>query len=260
MAGEMMTPNDEQRTKVAQACRILGHEGVVSGITGHVSARSADGMIIRCRSEAEEGVRYTSADAVQWMSLDGELGSQGRDGGYQIPLEYPMHAEIYRHRADVGAVVHAHSEAVVLCTVAEVELKPIYGAFDPESLRLCLRGIPIFGSSRLIRTAESGREVCAVLGSQSAALLYGHGIVTVGPTVEAAAIAALKVDLLARVTWKACSSGRAIRDLSEEDIAFFADAQPGVNALGSGTSWLWRHQVRREREGLAPAPPYREAL
>jgi ribulose-5-phosphate 4-epimerase/fuculose-1-phosphate aldolase len=100
----MSDVNEELREKVVLSCRILAMEGLVEDILGHVSARTADRseMWIRCRSQDEQGVRYTIADGVRRVDFDGK-GSHLEER-YRIPNELPIHGEIFKQRPEVGCV------------------------------------------------------------------------------------------------------------------------------------------------------------
>jgi len=92
----MSDPSEDLRQKVALACRILAMEGLVDNILGHVSARIPDRaeMWIRCRSEDEQGVRYTTEDAVRRVDFDGK--GAHLEGRYQVPNELAIHGEIFK--------------------------------------------------------------------------------------------------------------------------------------------------------------------
>ena len=77
----MSDPTEELRQKIMLTCRILAMEGMADRITGHVSARIAgtDEMWIRCRSPEEEGVRYTTIDAIRRVNFDGKGRTLGNN-------------------------------------------------------------------------------------------------------------------------------------------------------------------------------------
>src|SRR5918912_2076218 len=116
---------DELKQTVALSCRILAMEGLVEGILGHVSPRLAgsDKMVIRCRGEDEQGVFFTSEEAIRRVNFDG----QGSDleGRYEVPKELPIHGELYKLRPDVRCVIHAHPPAALICGITELDLRPI---------------------------------------------------------------------------------------------------------------------------------------
>ncbi len=231
------------RTKVALACRILAANGVMGDITGHVSARipGTDEMLIRCRGDAEEGIAYTTPEAVRRLTFDGAGDDVGPE--HERPLELPIHGEVLRARPEVGAVVHAHPPAVLLCGLAGIELRPVFGAFDPGALSLAIAGIPVYPRSVLIRTPALGREVVAAMGDRDVCILRGHGIVVAGATVEQATLRAIRLEQLARICWQLAQRG-PLRDIPPEDLAEFADYRAG-RALPRADEWAWRYQVRR---------------
>src|SRR5213594_4410828 len=90
------------------AYRILAQQGVLDGF-GHVSARHnrAPNRFIMSRSLAPELV--TAADLIEF-DLDGNaVDAKGRS----LYSERFIHAEIYRARSDVRAVVHNHAPSVI---------------------------------------------------------------------------------------------------------------------------------------------------
>ena len=84
------------RERVATACRVLGTHDVTPGTLGHVSARvpGTDRILIRARGPAEFGVRYTTAEQVIEVGLDG-CRIQALDDGFAAPLEVFIHTELY---------------------------------------------------------------------------------------------------------------------------------------------------------------------
>ena len=233
---------------IATACRLLGYMGLVRETTGHVSARIDGGrMLIRCRGKTEAGLVFTQAEAVRSVDFDGknrELADQ-----YETPTELPIHGEIYRARPDVGAVVHAHPRASLICTLLGLELKPIFGAFDPNSMALGAAGIPIFPRSILIRERAVGEALAQCLGYKSVCILRGHGIVTTGATVEEATIRAIQLETLASVTLEIAKAGGTPNLISDEDQAYFRRMREGQDAKSSTHgkdvfNWTWRHYTK----------------
>src|SRR5205823_4419689 len=104
---------------------------------------------------------------------------------------------------EVNAVVHMHPPTVVLFTVTGTPLLPIYGAYDPYGLALALENPPTFEKSVLISTPELGRELTAAIGKARACLMRGHGITTLGESVEDACVTALALNELATLNYQA---------------------------------------------------------
>jgi L-fuculose-phosphate aldolase len=89
------------RQSIIEACRAMTRLGVNQGIAGNVSVRWGDGLLI-----TPSGLPYAErrADDIVFMEMD---------GGYVHDLapssEWRFHRDILAHRADVNAVVRAHS-------------------------------------------------------------------------------------------------------------------------------------------------------
>ena len=218
---------DELRRTVALACRILAHMGLVRDITGHVSARipGTDEMVIRCRGDDEFGLAFTRTRQVRRVDFDGHGGGLGKR--HVVPLELPIHGELYRARPEVGAVVHAHPAAVLLCGLAGLELRPVFGAYDAYALGVAAAGVPVFPRSLLIDGKEIAGELIEAMAGHDTCLMRGHGITVVGATVEQATIRALKLEVLAEVTWQLATSGREVGELPEDEVAAFLGRSQG---------------------------------
>ncbi|PLR83269.1 aldolase [Bacillus canaveralius] len=239
----MSDPLYELREKVALSCRILAMEGLVDETLGHVSARIPDTneMFIRCRGEQEDGVRYTTVEAIRRVNFDG----QGDDlqGKYQIPKELPIHGEIMKSRPEVGCVIHAHPPAALICGISDLPLRPIFGAFNIPAMRMALEGIPIFPRSYLVTRSELATPLIEEMGEKNICLMKGHGITATGATVEEATINALNFNTLAKVTLEVSKTGREASVISDEDVAELPDLGTKFNA-----KWVWRYYVRKLRE------------
>ena len=145
--------NKSLTSKVALSCRILAKLGMFKETTGHVSARLDGGhMLIRGRGPKETGLLFTKPNDVIVADLDGR--NRDKKATLKPPNEAVIHGEIYKARANASAVVHAHPPSVVLCSMAGIELRPIYGGYDPNSMRLALKGIPVYSRSLTLHTVE----------------------------------------------------------------------------------------------------------
>lgn len=229
------------REKVALSCRILAHQGLVSDILGHVSARIPDSsdMFIRCRGEEEYGLPFTQATAIRRVDFNGH--GDVAEGRYQTPLELPIHGEIYKYRPEVQCVIHAHPPAAVACGIAGLDLRPIVGCYNVVALHLALQGIPVFPRAILISRADLAAQLLAVMGERDVCLMKGHGITVTGRTVEEATTRAINVEMLARMTLEVAQTGRAYDELPWLDIQEFVKAG---RTLPDREKWVWRGLVR----------------
>jgi 3,4-dihydroxyphthalate decarboxylase len=252
MTGDQRPELARLRETVAQGCRILAMEGLVEGVLGHVSARvDRDQMLIRCRGPEELGLERTVAGDVRLVDLDGQGddlaggSTTDREWAYAVPKELPIHGELLRARPEVGAVVHAHPPAVLLCGLAGLELRPVFGAYNIPAMRLALEGVPVYPRSVLISRPELAAEMIAVMGRRPVCVLRGHGITVTGASVQQAVVRALNLDALARVTLALAQLGRQAPDLPPEDVAELPDLGAAFN-----DDLVWRsHLARLQRQG-----------
>jgi ribulose-5-phosphate 4-epimerase/fuculose-1-phosphate aldolase len=230
---------EDLREKVAVACRVLAREGLVEGILGHVSARVDETrMVVRCRGPEERGLQATTPQDVRVVDLDGR--GEELEAGWKPPAELPIHAELYRARPDVQAVVHAHPPAALLFGLAGLEPRPVFGAFNIPALRLALDGIPRYPRSVLITRAELAQEMLQAMAGREVCLLVGHGITTVGTSVEQATVRAVNLNALLSVTVALAQLGASPADVSAEDLAELPDLGSGFN-----DELVWRALVDR---------------
>jgi L-fuculose-phosphate aldolase len=133
------------------------------------------------------GLEEVTADRVHLVDAQGHV----LEGGGERHSEYPIHTEIMDARADVGGVVHTHSPHAVALAATGQPLRPVSHAanyFVPPA-------VPRFtDTADLIRTPALGKQVAAELGTATAMFLVNHGIVTVGPDLQTATVAAVLLE------------------------------------------------------------------
>jgi ribulose-5-phosphate 4-epimerase/fuculose-1-phosphate aldolase len=155
------------RRTLVEAIRMLAGAGLIDH-AGHGSARRDDGSFYINSGASVR--RVLTADDIVTTDLDGRL----LEGTARPPLEYHIHAEIYRARPDVRAVLHTHPHWSTFLTMAGVPMQPVY----PQGTLL---GTPALLDSPLsVNTKEMGRRLAATLGAGRVALLKSHGAVVAG--------------------------------------------------------------------------------
>jgi ribulose-5-phosphate 4-epimerase/fuculose-1-phosphate aldolase len=261
----MVTELADLRERVAEACRVLGTLDLTLGTTGHISARvpGTERIVIRARGPAEDGVRYTDASQVIEIDLAGRR-TDPADDGLSAPLEVHIHTELYRSRPDVNSVVHVHPSTVVLLTICDIPLSPIYGAYDPHSLRLVLSGVPRFERSILIDRPELGRQLAAAIGKSPVCLMRGHGIATAANSVEEAALVAIQINEIATMIYRANLLGNVRTIAPEDQDAFrqldidagYGQFKPGLPSGRSASLWRYYTRLAKDRSlGRQPGGP-----
>ncbi len=231
----------DPRARVAKACRVLGKMELSRALRGHISARipKTERIFIRARGPAESGVRYTAEDEVVEIDLEGRPAA-GVPKGLRLPSELHIHTEILRARPEVNAVVHMHPPTVVLFTVTGTPLLPIYGAYYPYGLSIALENPPTF---------EMGRELSTAMAKARACLMRGHGITTVGESVEEACVTALSLNELATLNYQARLLGQA-RPIADAGVEGLRPAMKRLGARGASgepgdsIATEWRYYCR----------------
>jgi L-fuculose-phosphate aldolase len=212
-----MSDLEQIRELVARSCRILGKLNLTKEPSGHVSARipGEDKVLIKARGPGESGLRFVSADDIITVDFNGKK----IDGAEELesPQEVFIHTWLYRTRPDLNCVVHVHPATVVLFTICNKPLLPIYGAYDPSSLRLLMEGISTYGRSITVSNEKLGKEFAEAMGTKQACLMRGHGITTAGAGVEEATLTAIKLNELAEMNYRASLLGTP-EPISREDI------------------------------------------
>jgi ribulose-5-phosphate 4-epimerase/fuculose-1-phosphate aldolase len=229
---------------LAAASRILVDQGVFDA-AGHVSLRHPEraDRFLMSRSLAPELV---TADDIMEFTLDcapcddpsTSLGASGR----KPFIERFLHGGIYQKRADVIAVAHGHSAAVIPFGLVNTPMRATY-----HNAAFLAAGVPVFdirdrfgATDIVISSAERGAALADALGDKAVLLLRAHGFVAVAPDLQSAVFRAIFTEVSARVQLQAASLGGPMAVLDEEE-GRKADA---INLATVGRSWeLWKKRV-----------------
>jgi ribulose-5-phosphate 4-epimerase/fuculose-1-phosphate aldolase len=166
------------KQQLVDAIRMLERAGMIDH-SGHCSARRDETSFYINSGASVRGA--LTADDIVAINLGGDL-VEGTDAP---PLEFHIHSEIYRVRADVNAVMHTHPQWSTFLTMTDRPYKPVYAQ------GVLLGDVPVMNSPLSVSTKPMGEQLAATLGRGPAALLKAHGAVTVGAdVVEAFVLAA----------------------------------------------------------------------
>jgi L-ribulose-5-phosphate 4-epimerase len=164
--------------------------GLVAWTAGNISGRvpGTDRFVIK-----PSGIGYDelSPEAIVVCDLDGALV----DGDLAPSSDTAAHAYVYRHRPDVGGVVHTHSTYATAWAARGEPIPCVLTAMADE-----FGGeIPV-GPFALIGDDSIGRGIVATLDKHRspAVLMQNHGVFTVGPDARAAVKAAVMCEDVAR--------------------------------------------------------------
>ena len=225
------------REDLAAASRILAAQNVVDAF-GHVSMRDPRDATHFLMPRSLAPALTTGVDIVTFDADSNALDADGRT----VFLERFIHGEIYRRRPDVMAVIHAHSAAVIPFGVVKTPLLPMF-----HNAAFLAAGVPVFDigdmfgeTDMLVRNREIGAGLAQALGDKAVALMRGHGLVVVAPTLPLAVFRAVYTEADARIQTQAIALGGPIKALSPAEAA----KAETVNAQIVGRAWdLWKRNV-----------------
>jgi L-ribulose-5-phosphate 4-epimerase len=143
------------------------------------------------------------------LDVDGKIV----EGNLSPSSDTASHLYIYRHRPDVGGIVHTHSPFATAFAAVGKPIPVVLTAIADEF------GGPIpVGGFALIGGEEIGKVVVESIGSSPAVLLKNHGVFTIGKNAEAAVKAAVMTEDVARTVWYALALGTP-DVISADDVA-----------------------------------------
>ena len=182
------------------------HEALFAGTSGNLSCydHETGRMFITPGSTPYETMRE---EDVVCMTLDGDV----LEGSKKPSSEWRMHAEIYRQKPEVSAVIHTHSPYATSFAVNNqklpvilIEMVPFLGG-DVEVADFAIPG-----------TVEVGVEAVKKLDGRYACLMTNHGVLAVGADLEQAHTRAVYTEDAAKIYNLALNNGNV--KIIDDDI------------------------------------------
>ena len=172
-------------------------EALFAGTSGNLSYydRETERMLITPGSTPYETM---TEDDLVCMTLDGEI----LEGSRKPSSEWRMHAEIYRQKPEVRAVIHTHSPSATAFAVNNQEIPVILIEMVPF-----LGGNVEVAEFALPGTVEVGIEAAKKLKDRYACLMANHGVLAVGESLEQAHTRAIYTEDAAKIYCLALSNG-----------------------------------------------------
>jgi HCOMODA/2-hydroxy-3-carboxy-muconic semialdehyde decarboxylase len=197
------------------AYRILAEYGVIDAY-GHVSLRSPSNpqRYYLARSLAPERVQLE--DMIEYDLDSNPLDARGRES----VTERFIHGEIFKARSEVMAVVHNHSPSVVPFSVTGVPMRALWhmAAFIGDGLPNWEIREVRKGTNLLVGDGVLGASLAKTLGSKPAALMRGHGSVTVGESLPRAVGRSVYLEMSARMQMQALALSDKVNYLDEAEV------------------------------------------
>ena len=187
---------ETKRRAVVRFGRRMLAAGLTTGTGGNLSwCDRRQGLV----AVTPSGIDYDALRPADITVVD----LQGRPvDGDQLPSsELPFHLALYRHRPDVGAVVHTHSVYATTMACLHWEIPAVHYLVGFAGLKVPLAPYATYGSRDL------ASHVVAGIGSGNAVLLANHGMVAVGADLNRAFAVAEEIELVARIYYQARAVG-----------------------------------------------------
>ncbi|MEK7217198.1 MAG: class II aldolase/adducin family protein [Chloroflexota bacterium] len=253
----------ELKTKCALAHRILTMTGSMGDITGHVMVRipGTNEFLYRCRNDRDDvSPAYCTPRSMHRMALNTGDPLDPLADGYRVSGERFIGLTVMNVRPEVNCVIHAHPPAQVLCSITGVELQSIVGSQNWAGSFLTRPGIGVYPRSLTIVNHVLGQAMLRVMGNKDVVLLYGHGNVVAGRSVEDATVKAVRVENLARLCWQLAVQQRSNKPLWEipwedwDDMTSGAGIREALEAQGAsevtlGETGNWDYYVQMLQDG-----------
>jgi L-fuculose-phosphate aldolase len=166
---------EQIRADIVECGRRLWHRGFVASNDGNISVRLDDTRLITTPTAVSKG--FMTPDMMVVTDLEGKKLAGERNASSELK----MHLEVYRHRPDVRAVVHAHPPTATGFAVAGI---PLDRAVLAEVITT-LGSIPI-AEYATPSTEELPAAVRKYVKAHDGLLLANQGALAVGPDVYAA--------------------------------------------------------------------------
>lgn len=175
-------PEDTTKDDLVYANHILVDKDVLDGY-GHVSVRDPRNANRFLLARALPPSMVEDTDLITF-DLDG--ATVDRDSR-PVLIDRFVHAEIYRARPDVRAVVYCQTPELIPFGTTDLPLRPL-----SHMTSFISSGVPVFDirkfrtpndKSMLIHDANLGRALAGVLGNGVAVLMRGYGGVVVGSSI-----------------------------------------------------------------------------
>ena len=160
----------EQKQQLVRCIRMLERSGIMD-YNGHASMRLDDGRMLINIGNCQRS--KLTADDICTIDFDGNV----IEGNGKPPLEFHLHAGVYKARSDAGAVIHCHPNWSTVLSTAGVEYLPVYAQGS------LVYPLPVLDSPDSINNIKMATALTDTLGDRPAALMKAHGAVTLGETI-----------------------------------------------------------------------------
>jgi ribulose-5-phosphate 4-epimerase/fuculose-1-phosphate aldolase len=216
------------REGLVKACKVLyAVKAAGDGLGGHLSAR-LDEQRVLIKPRPVGWWRLKPEDLIV-IDFNGKR-VDGPASERTAVREWPIHAQIYQARPDVGCVLHAHPVASALMATLNIEVEPL-----DQDCAAFVGKLPVLDNGAVsISTPELGDAVARALGKMAALLVKNHGSIVTGTDIASVCVTAHRLEKVAETMLRAASF-RKLPVMSPKAKAKILQAREAVDfALRSG--------------------------
>ena len=165
-----MSETEQVKQQLVDCIRMLERSDIID-YNGHASIRVGENRMFINIGSCQRSL--LTIDDICTIDFDGTV----IEGNGKPPLEFHLHAGVYKARSDVKAVVHAHPKWSTFLTIAGASYQPVYAQGS------LVHPLPVLDSPNSINNPAMAKRLTDTLGDRPAALMKSHGAVAVGKDI-----------------------------------------------------------------------------
>jgi ribulose-5-phosphate 4-epimerase/fuculose-1-phosphate aldolase len=200
-----MSDTEQLKQQLCDCIRMLESADIID-YNGHASTRAGEGRMFINIGTCQRSQLKT--EDICTIDFEGNV----LEGNGKPPLEFHLHAGIYKARPDVQAIVHAHPKWSTFLTMVGESYEPVYAQGT------LVYPMPILDSPNSINNPEMAKRLSDTLGDRPAAMMKSHGAVTCGKNIVEAFVLANYLEENAYRQYRALQIGRPYA-FSEQEVA-----------------------------------------
>lgn len=189
---------EKLRDEVYKMNMELPRNNLVTWTSGNVSGRDSETGYVVIKPS---GVSYDLLRPENLVVVD--LQGNVIEGDLMPSVDTDSHLYVYKHRDDIGGVVHTHSPYATAFAVLGLSI-PVYLTAMADEFGC---SVPVSSYAR-IGGDEIGKEIVDKIGKSPAILLKNHGVFTIGSTPLYAVKAAVMLEDIAKTVHLALQLGQ----------------------------------------------------
>ncbi|MCL1854160.1 MAG: class II aldolase/adducin family protein [Clostridia bacterium] len=204
----MMFP--AERRLMVNTCLKLQAMDYFIGTWGNISLRAEDRILLTPSRVAYDAMRPEDIVVI-------DMEGRKLEGSRNPTSEKEVHRQIYRKRADVRAIIHAHTSGAMAVSAADVEEVPCLAEEMSQLLGGSIPVTPVYICAE--RHSELGEAAAAAIGDRNAVILRNHGSVACGRDLTEALLAARVQEKACGLYLRAAAAGIPLRAIPDEQVS-----------------------------------------